>query len=273
MSGTGDLTARINQAKANIERARQVLVEAGEIPKSIQISGAKGALELINGGISKTQLEARLIASGWYDVHGGQNGNQRVIWTNPSLNESVRIMTDEQGSSYARVYNGPTGGGQWGSEWDPNAKNGKGGWTPALVKGEQPLKLDDTTGKVVTGSKGDTHPPLLPDPPKTPGASSFTESSGRSILRGAGRALGPAGALLDAYSLKEAYDADGGTIGENVQSTAGGIAGGWAGAAAGAAIGSAVLPGVGTVIGGAIGGIAGSSAGSKIAEGIGNLFD
>lgn len=265
MSGADDLTARINQAKANIEQARQVLVEAGEIPKSIQISGAKGALELIDRGISKTQLEARLIASGWYDVHGGQNVNQRVIWTNPSLNESVRIMTDEQGSSYARVYNGPTGGGQWGSEWNPNAKNGKGGWTPPLVKGEQPLKLDDTTGKVVTGSKGDTHPPLLPDPPKTPGASSF--------LRGAGKALGPAGALLDAYSLGEAYEADGGRIGENVQSTAGGIAGGWGGAAAGAAIGSAIAPGVGTVIGGVIGGVAGSSAGSAIAEGIGDLFD
>lgn len=95
---------------------------------------------------------------------------------------------------------------------------------------------------------------------------------GRSVLRGAGKALGPLGVALDAYSLKEAWDADGGKVGENVTSTAGGVAGGWAGAAAGAAIGSAAGP-VGTVVGGVIGGVIGSGVGSKVAEGIGNLFD
>lgn len=91
-------------------------------------------------------------------------------------------------------------------------------------------------------------------------------------IQRASKALGPLGFALDAYSLKEAWDADGGKVGENVTSTAGGVAGGWAGAAAGAAIGSAAGP-VGTVVGGVIGGVVGSGVGSKVAEGIGNLFD
>lgn len=265
-----DLTARINQAKNNIQKARNLLLEAGEI--SSKISDTQGVLELIKRGVSKTELEARLIASGWYDVHGGLGSEQRVIWTNPSLEESVRIMTDEQGSSRARVFNGPTGGGRWGSEWNPDAKNGKGGWTSPLVAGEQGLDLD---GK--PGSPDTTHHSLLPDPPTTQAANIAENIPVRGgalqgVLRGASRALVPIGAAMDAYSLKEAYEADGG-FGENFQSTAGGIAGGWGGAAAGAAIGTAIAPGVGTVIGGVIGYIAGSSAGSKIAEGIGSLFD
>lgn len=126
---------------------------------------------------------------------------------------------------------------------------------------------------------------VVANAPKHPGwtapNSLFTESipdaAGssqlRGILRGGSRALGPLGVALDAYSLKEAWDADGGRIGENVTSTAGGIAGGLGGAAAGAAIGSAILPVGGTIIGGVIGGVVGSGAGSAIAEGIGNLFD
>lgn len=253
-----ELTDRINQAKANIGKARQLLVEAGGIAASSKILNAKGVLELIEGGVSKTSLEARLIASGWYDVHGHHGGNQRVIWTNPSPhNESVRIMTDEHGSAYARAYNGPTGGGRWGGE-----QNTKGKWVNPLVPGEQPLVLDPNTGNAIPGSKDATHPPLLPDPPKIP----VRGSAVRDVLRGAGKALVPIGLALDAYFLYEAYEADGGKIGENVQSTAGGTVGAWGGAAAGAAIGSLIFPGVGTVIGGVVGGIAGGFGGEALVD-------
>jgi hypothetical protein len=85
-------------------------------------------------------------------------------------------------------------------------------------------------------------------------------------LRGAGRALGPLGVALDAYSLHEAYEADGGRMGKNFKETAGGVVGGVVGGAvAGAAIGS-VVPGVGTVVGGVVGGILGSMGGEWLGE-------
>ncbi|NJL41852.1 MAG: hypothetical protein HC840_15735 [Leptolyngbyaceae cyanobacterium RM2_2_4] len=93
---------------------------------------------------------------------------------------------------------------------------------------------------------------------------------------GASRALGPAAYLLDAYSLYEAYESDGGRMGDNFQETAGGVvggaAGGWAGAAAGAAIGTAIFPGVGTVVGGLIGGAVGGMAGEEAGGFLGGLF-
>lgn len=149
--------------------------------------------------------------------------------------------------------------------------------------GGSPVEL--TTARILGGVPGLVNPNIVANAPARLGwtapNSLFTESipdaAGssqlRGILRGGSRALGPIGVALDAYSLKEAWDADGGRIGENVTSTAGGIAGGLGGAAAGAAIGSAILPVGGTIIGGVIGGVVGSGAGSAIAEGIGNLFD
>ncbi|KAM3097347.1 hypothetical protein ACKFKF_20450 [Phormidesmis sp. 146-12] len=92
--------------------------------------------------------------------------------------------------------------------------------------------------------------------------------SGLTRVQGAGRALGLLGVGLDAYSLYEAYEADGGRFGEEFKTTAGGVVGGIAGGAAmGAAIGTLVpVPIVGTVIGGLIGGILGSMAGETIGE-------
>ncbi|KAM3115419.1 polymorphic toxin type 5 domain-containing protein [Phormidesmis sp. 146-33] len=91
---------------------------------------------------------------------------------------------------------------------------------------------------------------------------------GLTRVQGAGRALGLLGVGLDAYSLYEAYEADGGRFGEEFKTTAGGVVGGIAGGAAmGAAIGTLVpVPIVGTVIGGLIGGILGSMAGETIGE-------
>jgi hypothetical protein len=88
----------------------------------------------------------------------------------------------------------------------------------------------------------------------------------RGTLRGASKALGPVGLAFDAYSLHEAYEADGDRFGEEFKTTAGGVVGGVVGGAAmGAAVGS-VVPGVGTVIGGVVGGIVGSMAGERIGE-------
>jgi hypothetical protein len=96
------------------------------------------------------------------------------------------------------------------------------------------------------------------------------------VFRGASRALGPAGSLLGAYALYEAFESDGGRMGDDFRETAGemtgGAAGGWAGAAAGAAIGTAIFPGVGTVVGGLIGGVVGGMAGEEAGGFLGGLF-
>ncbi|MBD1867981.1 hypothetical protein H6F95_11850 [Cyanobacteria bacterium FACHB-471] len=107
-------------------------------------------------------------------------------------------------------------------------------------------------------------------------AANIADSSAFQGLRQADRVLGPAGYLLDAYSLHEAYEADGGRMGDNFRETAGefvgGAAGGWAGATAGAAIGTAIFPGVGTVVGGIIGGVVGGMAGEEAGGFLGGLF-
>ena len=111
--------------------------------------------------------------------------------------------------------------------------------------------------------------------PTAPIVDTAGETPSGGVLRGANKFLGPAGDLMDAYSLYEAYESDGGRMGENFKETAGGVAGGmaggWAGMQAGAAIGSLGGP-VGTVVGGIIGGIAGGIAGEKGGEFLGGLF-
>lgn len=102
-------------------------------------------------------------------------------------------------------------------------------------------------------------------------ANRMLRGSGR-VLEGVGKVARPVGIVLDAISLGQAYQADGGRIGENTGRTASGITGGalggWGGAAAGAAIGTAIFPGVGTVVGGIIGGIGGALAGDAAGKGI-----
>jgi len=92
------------------------------------------------------------------------------------------------------------------------------------------------------------------------------------VLEGVGRIARPVGVVLDAISLRQAYQADGNRIGQNTGRTASGVAGGalggWGGAAAGAAIGTAIFPGVGTVVGGIIGGIGGAFAGDAAGRGV-----
>ncbi len=98
--------------------------------------------------------------------------------------------------------------------------------------------------------------------------------SGR-VLRGFGRVVRPVGVAMDAIDLRNAYQADGGRIGQNTGRSLSGIAGGaggaWAGAAAGATIGS-VVPVVGTVIGGVIGGVIGAFAGDAAGKGFFNAI-
>jgi phage tail tape-measure protein len=83
-------------------------------------------------------------------------------------------------------------------------------------------------------------------------------------IQRASKALGPIGLVIDAVSIRNAVEADGGEFGENSKETVGGVVGGIAGGALmGAAMGS-VVPGIGTVVGGVIGGIAGSILGEEI---------
>jgi len=95
------------------------------------------ALNQLINGIDKTTLETELIASGWTSTpaQGGSKSGQGTIWTSVDTQCSVRIMTQRDGSSYVRVYNGPGGG----------------------APGEQPL---NSSGK--PGSRRDSHFILLP---------------------------------------------------------------------------------------------------------------
>ena len=102
-----------------------------------KIVTAIDALNLLINGINKTTLETELIASGWISTpaQGGSKSGQGTIWTSPDAQWSVRIMTQPNGSSYVRVYNGSGGG----------------------APGEQPL---NSSGK--PGSRQKTHFILLP---------------------------------------------------------------------------------------------------------------
>ena len=65
-------------------------------------------LNFLVSGIDKTTLETELTASGWIftPARGGSKSGAGTIWTSPNTQYSVRIMTQPDGSSYARVYNG-----------------------------------------------------------------------------------------------------------------------------------------------------------------------
>lgn len=92
------------------------------------------------------------------------------------------------------------------------------------------------------------------------------------MLEGVGRVAKPVGLVMDAIDLRSAYQADGGRVGLNTATSAGGIAGGaagaYGGASLGAAIGTAVFPGVGTVVGGVVGGIVGGFVGSEVGKSV-----
>ena len=120
------------------------------------------------------------------------------------------------------------------------------------------IKQEAKTVKASEGTKA----------PKTPKLGNGVKS-GLKAVKGAGKALGAAGALLSAgvsvyefataESSAERMDA----VGEGV----GGFGGAMAGAALGATIGS-IVPGVGTLIGGAVGGLIGGFLGSELGKGL-----
>ena len=120
------------------------------------------------------------------------------------------------------------------------------------------IKQEAKTVKASEGTKA----------PKTPKLGNGVKS-GLKAVKGAGKALGAAGAILSAgvsvyefataESSAERMDA----VGEGV----GGFGGAMAGAALGATIGS-IVPGVGTLIGGAVGGLIGGFLGSELGKGL-----
>ncbi|HAN73180.1 MAG TPA: hypothetical protein DCQ51_16970 [Planktothrix sp. UBA8407] len=96
-------------------------------------------LHLLVKGIDKTTLEAKLSISSWTFTlaQGGSKSGQGKIWISPNSQCSVRIMTQPNGLSYVRVYNGPGGG----------------------APGEQPLN-----GLGKPGSRRETHFYLISSP-------------------------------------------------------------------------------------------------------------
>jgi hypothetical protein len=101
-------------------------------------------------------------------------------------------------------------------------------------------------------------------------------------LDGLGKVAVPVAVALDGARLANAYQEDGGRIGEHTITTAGSVAGGWAGALGGAAAGAeggaalggtigAFFGGVGAVPGAAIGGLVGGLGGG-IVGGIGGSW-
>ena len=120
------------------------------------------------------------------------------------------------------------------------------------------IKQEAKTVKVSEGTKV----------PKVPKLSNGVKS-GLKAVKGAGKALGAAGAILSAgvsvyeYATAESSAERMDAVGEGV----GGFGGAMAGAALGATIGS-IVPGVGTLIGGAVGGLIGGFLGSELGKGL-----
>ena len=87
------------------------------------------------------------------------------------------------------------------------------------------------------------------------------------VAKVVGKIARPVGAVITAFEICDAFQADGNKVGVKtagkVASLAGSAGGAWAGAAAGAALGS-VVPGVGTLIGGVVGGIVGGLVGEAV---------
>ena len=94
-------------------------------------------LNFLVSGINKITLETELTASGWISTpaRGDSKSGAGTIWTSPNTQYNVRMMTQPDGSSYARVYNDPRG----------------------CAPAEQPLNASEKPG-----SRGDTHFILLP---------------------------------------------------------------------------------------------------------------
>ena len=120
------------------------------------------------------------------------------------------------------------------------------------------IKQEAKTVKASEGTKA----------PKTPKLGNGVKS-GLKAVKGAGRALGAAGAILSAgvsvyeYATAESSAERMDAVGEGV----GGFGGAMAGAALGATIGS-IVPVVGTLIGGAVGGLIGGFLGSELGKGL-----
>ena len=120
------------------------------------------------------------------------------------------------------------------------------------------IKQEAKTVKASEGTKA----------PKVPKLGNGVKS-GLKAVKGAGKALGAAGAILSAgvsvyeYATAESSAERMDAVGEGV----GGFGGAMAGAALGATIGS-IVPGVGTLIGGAVGGLIGGFLGSSLGKGL-----
>lgn len=301
MSEADDLSARINEARNESQRAKDTLSEAQEISNAIR--DAKRRLHDPKTGRFIPDPNNPRSKYTWTD------SDRRAAWRRLVEDPNSPLLPEQRQEIIDRGYRGPqfrnpiTGElettelshepvplREGGTEVVPRDPREHARVDPHRYK---PDNFTEAQRNAIRDAFWDRDGYREYDPrtwgtsPTAPPTNTFTESptapivdtaaetpSG-GVLRGANKFLGPAGHLLDAYSLYEAYDADGG-FGENFRETAsgiaGGAAGGWGGAAAGAALGTAIFPGVGTVVGGIAGGIAGGIGGEKIGEFLGGLF-
>ncbi len=305
MSEADDLSARINEARNENQRAKDTLSEAQEISNAIR--DAQGRLHDPETGRFIPDPNNPRSNYTWTD------SDRRAAWRRLVEDPNSPLLPEQREEIRNRGYRGPqfynpvTGrlettelshepvplreGGTEVVPRDPreharvdrdrHLPKDHRDLTEAQLNAIRDAFWDRDGYREYDPRTWGTSPTALPtnsftESPTAPIVDTAGETPSGGVLRGASRALGPAGSLIGgAYSLYEAYDADDG-FGENFRETAGGIAGGaaggWGGAAAGAALGTAIFPGVGTVVGGIAGGIAGGIGGEKIGEFLGGLF-
>jgi hypothetical protein len=300
MSDTDNIAARVDAARGNIERARDTVSEAREISNAIRDS--QGRLRDPETGWFVSDPNNPRSEYTWTD------SDRRAAWRRLVEDPNSPLLPEQREEIINRGYRGPqfdnpvTGRTETtelshepiplregGTEVVPRDPREHAARDPHRYLPADEQNLTEAQRNTIRDAFWDRDGYREYDPrtwetsSTTPATSSSTSANiaesavpPGGVLRGVDRILGPAGYLLDAYSLHEAYESDGGRIGENFKETAGGVAGGagggWAGAAAGAAIGTAIVPGVGTVVGGLIGGIVGGMAGEEAGGFLGKLF-
>ncbi|MBW4490641.1 MAG: hypothetical protein KME12_22945 [Trichocoleus desertorum ATA4-8-CV12] len=282
MSGSADeLGARIERARRGVQTANELLSEA------------RGNLVTLYRAISEMELKD-VLRYGDYCLNPHGSGKYFALdeagarrFASTSINDGLRMTITSWRVPEAFLEFGDTVDDPGGAI---EAIHFSDEVLPDLYRFTGQIEIIDAPWVPSIGGdfgQGGSSFAFRPDLPTTPGANSFLESPtaraanipGGAAFRGADRVLGPLGYAMDAYELKEAYEADGG-FGENFRSTAGGIAGSMGGAAAGAKAGvaagaaiGALFGGVGAapgaVIGGLVGSIAGGIAGNTIGSEIG----
>jgi hypothetical protein len=234
MAGIEDLVTRIREARTKQQENHNVIVQIGGALKGAFIGiewanrqlsprTARNVLKLtkpvnpkglqrLKLGVSSPVLETALRNSGWERTTFIQPNDNKPkkpptisnIWKSPNGDESVRLTPKKNGSVGVRAYDGPRGGagGQWFQQLKhERATDIKGNIGPRGTNNAYPNNEPRTHFQVRPGSR----------------FSGVTSALNSAPIRGAGRALGPVGLIFDGFSLHQAYEADGGRVGEELR--------------------------------------------------------